>query len=417
MHLIKIVTIPALFLFAAATMAQTPANSWPGYRGPSADGQSNAKNIPEAWSETSNVIWKTLVPGRGWSSPVVMDGMVWLTTSEPDGKKVQVIGMKEKDGKIVYTIEVFDIEFPQEQHGLNSYASPSPVIEPGRIYVHFGAYGTACLDTKSGKIIWKRKDLQCDHGVGPGSSPFLYKDLLILTFDGQDLQYVTALDKKTGKTVWNTPRGLDLSGFTPDARKGFSTPIIIKVEGQDQLISPGPHAVMAYEPMTGREIWRVRYDGFSGSSMPVTGNGLIFFNTGFSHSSVVAVKPGGTGDRTAEGLKWMNKRNLAARSSALFINNRLYMVNTAGQAKCLNPDTGAEIWSERVGLETSASPVYVGGLVYTFDESGLATVFRPGESFVKVAESRLPDGFMASPAIVDGAMYLRTKTAIYKVGK
>lgn len=407
-------------LFAITALVSSPwvtgqSVTWPGYRGPSDDGHSLAKNVPVEWSETKNIAWRTAIPGRGWSSPVVMDGLVWVTTSEPDGKKVKVISIKEKDGSIVNNIELFDIEFPQEQHGLNSYASPSPVIEPGRIYVHFGAYGTACLDTKSGKILWTRKDLQCDHGVGPGSSPFLYHDLLILTLDGQDLQYLIALDKKTGKTVWNTARGIDFSSYAPDTRKAFTTPIVVKVDGKEQLISPGPHVVMALEPLTGKEIWRVRYEGFSGSARPVIGNGMVFFNTGFSLSSVLAVKLAGTGDKTSTAIAWLNKRNLAARSSPLFINGLLFMVNTAGQAKCIDPATGTEIWSERVGQETSASPVYAGGRIYTFDESGLTTVFLPQRTFVKVAENILPDGFMASPAVVDGAMYVRTKKEVMKI--
>jgi outer membrane protein assembly factor BamB len=412
--MLKPVIVVFTFLLSwAASIGQSV--NWPGYRGPSDDGHSPAKNVPLDWSDTKNIVWRTTIPGRGWSSPVVMDGQVWVTTSEPDGKKLKVISLKEKDGSIQHNIDLFDIEFPQEQHGLNSYASPSPVIEPGRIYVHFGAYGTACIDTKSGKVIWKRKDLQCDHGVGPGSSPFLYQDLLILTFDGQDLQYLIALDKKTGKTVWNTPRGIDFSSYAPDTRKAFSTPIVVKVDGKDQLISPGPHVIMALEPLTGKEIWRVRYEGFSASARPVTGNGMVFFNTGFSLSSVIAVKLAGTGDKTSNALVWLNKRNLAARSSPLFVNGLLFMVNTAGQAKCIDPANGNELWSERVGQETSASPVYAGGRIYTFDESGFTTVFLPQRTFVKVTENQLPDGFMASPAVVDGGMYLRTKKEVIRI--
>jgi outer membrane protein assembly factor BamB len=344
-----------------------------------------------------------------------MEGLVWLTTSEPVGKKVKVIGIKEKDGSIIHNIEVFEIEFPQDQHPLNTYASPSPVLEPGRIYVHFGAYGTACLDTRSGKILWKRTDLQCDHGVGPGSSPMLYKNLLILTFDGQDLQYLIALDKQTGKTVWKSPRSLDYSSMAPDARKALTTPVVVRFNGRDQLISVGPHVVMAYEPLTGKEIWKVRFEGFSASSRPVADDQNIYINCGLTPASIMAIELSGTGDKTDTGIVWSNKHNMAARSSPLLIDGLFYMVNSAGQAKCIDKQTGKELWVERVGEETSASPVFVGGKIYTFDQGGLTTVFLPGRTYTRIAENRISDGYMASPAITDGAFYLRSKSELIKI--
>jgi len=415
MHIKPLLISLVLASISGAAVAQSPATSWPAYRGPSDDGHSTARNVPVSWSETENVAWRTKIPGRGWSSPVVMDGTVWITTSEPVGKKLEVIEIKEKDGSIMRMIEVFEIEFPQEQHPLNTYASPSPVIEPGRLYVHFGAYGTACLDTRSGKIIWKRNDLQCDHGVGPGSSPMLYKNLLILTFDGQDLQYLIALDKNTGKTVWNTPRGLDYGDLAPDSRKAFTTPVVVRSNGQDQLISVGPHVVMAYEPLTGKEIWKVRFEGFSGSSRPVIDGQNVYINSGLTPASIMAIKLAGTGDKTETGIVWSNKHSMAARSSPLLIDGLLYMVNSAGQAKCIDTKTGKEIWVERVGEETSASPVFAGGLIYTFDQGGLTSIIRPGRTFMKVAENRISDGFMASPAVTDGSLYLRSKSELIRV--
>ena len=394
---------------------QSGNTSWPGYRGPDDNGHSKAINVPLRWSDSTHVAWKTAIPGRGWSSPVLMDGKVWLTTAEPDGKNMRVIGMDAVRGTILYNITVFNHNEFQENHQLNSFASPSPVVEPGRVYIHFGTYGTACLDTRTGNKIWSRDDIHCEHEVGPGSSPFIYRDLLILTMDGTDVQYLIALDKNTGKTVWKTPRNMDYTGRTPDTHKAYTTPVIARVNGTDQLISPCAHAVMAYEPLTGKEIWRVLYEGFSASARPVFGNGLVFVNTGFSFPSVVAVRLDGTGDKTGTAKVWTNKRNLSARSSPLFIDGLLYMVTTGGQAKCLDPLTGEEIWSARVGGETSASPVYAGGNIYTFDESGTTTVFAPGREFRKIAENSLPNGFMASPAVVDGALFLRTKTFIYKI--
>jgi len=235
--------------------------------------------------------------------------------------------------------------------------------------------------------------------------------------DGMDVQFLEALNKNTGKTVWKKSRGVEFGDITPDCRKAFSTPVITRVDNVDQLISVGAQVMIAYQPLTGETIWKVRYEGFSSSAMPVTGNGMMFINTGFGQSWVMAIRLGGAGDMTEKSVVWSSKKNMTARSSQLYIDGLLYMVNTAGQAKCLDANTGQEIWTQRVGLETSASPVYAGGRIYTTDESGLTTVFAPGRTFVKIAENTLPEGCMASPAVLDGAMYIRTKGHLYRVGR
>ena len=413
----KIAILLALMLVNPAIKAQVSGDRWTGYRGNQSNGYSLAQNVPLHWSDSTNITWKTAIPGRGWSSPVVLNGQVWLTTATPDGREFRTLGIDCETGKIVRNIKVFEATPTQETHPLNSFASPTPAIEPGRLYVHFGTYGTACLDTGSGKIIWQRTDIHCDHGVGPGSSPLLYQDLLILTMDGMDVQFLEALNKNTGKTVWKKSRGVEFGDITPDCRKAFSTPVITRVDNVDQLISVGAQVMIAYQPLTGETIWKVRYEGFSSSAMPVTGNGMMFINTGFGQSWVMAIRLGGAGDMTEKSVVWSSKKNMTARSSQLYIDGLLYMVNTAGQAKCLDANTGQEIWTQRVGLETSASPVYAGGRIYTTDESGLTTVFAPGRTFVKIAENTLPEGCMASPAVLDGAMYIRTKGHLYRVGR
>jgi outer membrane protein assembly factor BamB len=407
----------ALLLPLTQLQAQKPADSWTGFRGNLDNGFSLARNVPLHWSDSSNIVWKVAVPGRGWSSPVVLNGQVWLTTAPPDGKELRVMGISCETGAILYNVKLFDVTATQETHPLNSFASPTPAIEPGRIYVHFGTYGTACINTDNGKILWQRTDIHCDHGVGPGSSPILYQNLLYLTMDGVDVQFVEALDKMTGKTVWKKSRIIDFGDLTPDCHKAFSTPVIVNVDKMDQLVSCGPHVIEAYQPLTGELIWKVRYEGFSASARPVTGNGMAYINTGFGQSWLMAIRLGGKGDMTDKSIVWSSKKNMTARSSPLLIDGLLYMVNTAGQAKCLDALTGAEIWIQRVGLETSASPVYAGGNIYTSDESGLTTVFAPGRTFTKIAENTLPEGCMASMAAVDGAVYLRTKGSLYKIGR
>ncbi len=404
-------------LSSASLHGQVNADSWPQFRGPLDNGISLAKKVPLHWSDSTNISWKTAIPGRGWSSPVVLNGQVWLTTASTDGREFSVIGINCQTGSILQNIKVFEATPTQETHPLNSFASPTPVIEPGRLYVHFGTYGTACINTENGKILWQRTDIHCDHGVGPGSSPIIYKDLLILTMDGVDVQFLEALDKKTGKTVWKKSRIIDFGDLTPDCHKAFSTPVVARIDNIDQLISAGPHVLEAYQPLTGELIWKVRYEGFSASARPVIGNGMAYINTGFGQSWVLAIRLGGKGDMTDKSIVWSSKKNMTARSSPLLIDGFLYMVNTAGQAKCLDALTGAEIWTQRVGLETSASPVYAGGNIYTSDETGLTTIFAPGRTFNKIAENNLPDGCMGSMAVLDGAIYLRTKGWLYRVGR
>ena len=402
--------------FTSSLLAQDDNKSWTDYRGPQTNGISTAQNVPSSWSDSTNVDWKTLIPGKGWSSPVILNDIVWITTAIAEGKELRLLAVDLTSGDIQYDLKLFEKDSLQVQHPLNSFASPTPALEDGRVYAHFGAYGTACVDTESGKLIWERTDFNCDHDVGPGSSPFLYKDLLILTFDGVDVRYLVALNKYTGETVWKVDRDVDVESYPMPNRKSFTTPIISKVNGADQLISVGPHAVMGYVPETGVQIWKAKYKGFSGSSRPLVGNGMLFFNSGFSFSSVVAMRLGGEGDVT-DSIQWINKKSTQARSSALYIDGLLYMVNTGGQAKCFVAETGLELWTARVGKHTSASPIYVGGKIYTFDESGLITIFKPGKEFQKVGENILPDGFMASPAVIDNALILRTKTHLYRISE
>jgi outer membrane protein assembly factor BamB len=402
------------FFCNKSSNAQLEEKGWTDYRGPNKDGYSTSKNIPVTFDDSTNVVWKTQIPGRGWSSPVVLNNQIWITTALNDGKNLNLLAINSTSGKIEFNLNLFELDSLQENHPLNSYASPSPVLEDGRVYANFGTYGTACVDTESGEILWKRTDFHCEHEVGPGSSPFLYENLLILTFDGMDVQFLVSLDKETGKLIWKRDRDVDLKDQKPESRKAFTTPIISKINGEDQLISVGPHIVAGYNPHTGDRIWHANFKGFSGSSRPLVAENKLFFNTGFGASMVIALKLGGEGNVT-DSIAWINKKSTQARSSALYIDGLLYMVNTGGQAKCFVAETGEELWTERVGRQTSASPIYAGGNIYTFDEEGLITIFKPGRVFQKAGENQMPDGFMASPAIVGDSLYLRTKSQLYKI--
>ena len=389
---------------------------WPEFRGPTGDGHADCRGLPVSWSNTENVAWKTPIPGRGWSSPVVWEGQIWLTTATPDGKQMSAVCVDRESGKILHEIKVFDTAEPEPISVVNSYASPTPAIEAGRVYLHYGTYGTACLDTANGRILWTRRDLNCDHHEGPGSSPILFENLLIVHVDGRDAQYVVALDKQTGKTVWKTDRSIDYSRYHYNARKAFSTPQVIEFGGRKQLISPGPKAVMGYDPRTGRELWKIRYHGWSMVARPLFGHGLVFLVNDYDRPELWAIRPDGEGDVTDSHVAWTVTRSVPAQPSFLLIGDLLYLVNNDGLALAIDARTGTEIWRERLGGSFSASPVYADGRIYFFNRESVATVIEPGREFKVLAVNHL-DGeqLMASPAVAGKALIVRTESHLYRV--
>ncbi|HMC78653.1 MAG TPA: PQQ-binding-like beta-propeller repeat protein [Vicinamibacterales bacterium] len=397
---------------------------WPQFRGPDGNGVSTATGVPVTWSETENVRWKTPIHGRAWSSPVVLGRQVWLTTATPDGKELYAIAIDKETGKIVHDLKLFDVETPQFAHSFNTYASPTPVIEPGRIYVTFGSPGTAAIDTATGKVLWERRDLECNHFRGAGSSPIVFQNLLLMHFDGSDVQYVVALDKRTGKTVWKTDRSVDFQDIQPngkpkadgDFRKAFATPQIVMAGGRPVMVSLGSMAAYGYDPLTGKELWRVvERANFSMSTRPVVADGLVYYPTGFNTAQIFAVRPDGSGDVTSTHVTWKAPRGAPNKPSILFLDGLIYMVNDGGVLTCLDAKTGEEVWKNRLTDSYSASPIAAGGRIYFFSEDGRATVIEAGREFKKVAENMLSDGFMASPAVDGKALYLRTKSHLYRV--
>jgi len=416
--------------YLLASFAFTAAADWPDFRGPWADGHASAPGdskpigLPLSWSETNNVTWKTPIPHKGWSTPVILGRQIWLTTATPDGKDFFAVCVDADSGKTIFNERVFHCDTPEPLgNNLNCYASPSPVIEPGRVYVHFGSYGTACLDTGNFKVIWKRDDLQCRHFRGPGSSPLIFEDLLILTMDGIDVQYMTALDKKTGKTVWKTDRTADWNDIEPDGkpkgggdyRKAYYTPLVVDANGQKQMLTVGSKAAYSYDPRTGREIWKINHAAFSGASRPLYDRGIAYLCTGNGKGEVLAVKTDGKGDVTDTHVLWRNGRGFPRMPSPVLVNDLIFMVNDSGIASCLEAATGKELWQERLGGDFAASPIYADGRVYCFGQDGKATVFKPSRTYEVLATSKLPGGFMASPAVDGKALILRTRTHLYRI--
>ena len=418
--------IPAVLLVAFLFLFGQARDNWPQFRGPDGTGHSDARDLPLNWSETENVVWKTAIHDRGWSSPVILGKQIWLTTATKDGRQLHGICVDRDTGRIVKDLKLFDVAQPQYAHPFNTYASPTPVIEPGRVYITFGSPGTACIDTKNFKVLWERRDIECNHFRGAGSSPVIFQNLLLMHFDGSDHQFVTALDKRTGRTVWQTKRSIDFQDIEPngkiaadgDMRKAFSTPHVTRINGRWEMISLGAKAAYSYDPFTGRELWRVEERAqHSASTRPVLGYGMIFFPTGFSAGQLLAVRMGGNGLITDTHIAWRVKRGVSNKPSILLIDDLIYMINDTGIASCIEARTGDQVWQKRIAGEYSASPVYADGRIWMFSEDGKTTVIRPGRTFELLAENRLDEGFLASPAIAGKAFYLRTRTHLYRIEK
>ncbi|MDB6153193.1 MAG: outer rane biosis protein BamB [Chthoniobacteraceae bacterium] len=412
--------IAAFICFGSIALA---ADDWPQFRGPSGDGHSDSTGLPVSFDEGNHVKWKTAIHGKGWSSPVILGSQIWLTTATEDGTELSVVCVDKDSGNMLQDKVLFRVETPQFCHKFNSYASPTPVIEEGRVYITFGSPGTACLDTKTGEVLWQRTDFVCNHYRGAGSSPIVMGDLLIVNFDGSDAQFVVALDKKTGKTVWRTERSvnyndLDKSGNPSgegDYRKAFSTCEIVEQDGKPVLVSSGAKAHYGYEPLTGKELWRFEDpEHHSAATRPVAGFGLIFIAAGFSQGQVFALKPG-AGLLDESHCLWRIKKAAPNKPSLLLIEDLLYMINDGGIVSCVEAKTGKPVWSERVQGNYSAAPIFADGRIYVSSEEGKVAVLAPGREFKLLAENKFGSGFMASPAVSGKALILRSKTHLYRV--
>ena len=408
-----------LVLFATLGCCAVPlraGENWPQYRGPHADGSTRAAGLPVTFGETDKVLWKTPVHGKAWSSPVVWDHQIWMTTAAKDGGELGAVCVDAESGKIIHDVVVFKIDKPQFCHPMNSYGTPTPVIEKGLLYVHFGRYGTACLDPATAKTLWTRQDVLCDHFRGPASSPILADGLLFLTFDGVDVQFLVALDKASGKTVWKRDRNITYDSDDTDYHKGYSTPALITTGGQPQLISPSAGATIAYEPKTGEEIWRVRSGGMNAAALPLFGNGLVYVTTAAGGYQLFAVRPDGHGDVTDSHVAWKFAKNAPTRPSQILLGERLFMISDSGVISCVNAKSGESVWQKRLGGAFSASPLVADGHIYFFGEAGEVPVVAATDEYILLANNQLGDGFMASPAVYDNSLILRSRTCLYRIG-
>ena len=397
----------SFFLTGATPSAQV---EWPQFRGPDGQGHSSEQSVPLEWSETRNVAWKVPVRGRAWSSPVIAGGRIWMTTSvaEPGGASLRTLAVDVATGRELLNVEVFRLSNANLKNPKNSHASPTPIIEGDRVYVHFGGEGTASLDAASGAILWSKKfPYASQHGAG--GSPVLQGDLLIFSGDGHYEAWVIALDKRTGAVKWKTERRKPFD-------QAYTTPLVITVGGREQVVSVGAYRTAAYDVATGKEIWMVRYEeGFSNVPRPVFAHGLVYITTGFFQPAVLAVRPDGKGDVTATHIAWSMTRGAPFTPSPIVVGDELYVISDLGVLSCVDAKTGKLNWQQRLGGNHSASPVFAGGRIYFLSEEGVTTVIAPGKTFQKLAVNEVDGATLASMAVAQGSLFIRSLTHLYRI--
>lgn len=418
-----------LFIFILVLLFSSGRNSlsqdnWTHFRGSSLNGIAPSTKVPSDWN--NSVKWKTEIHGKGHSSPVVYGNQAWITTGTPDGKELYAICADYETGKIIYDIKVFAPESVQGKHGINTYASPTPAIEKDFVYVHFGSSGTACIRTTDGSVVWKRDDYKCKHVQGPGSSPLIYKNLLILHFEGTDVRYIVALDKATGKEVWRADRPDEPYKTMDDiGKKAYMTPFIIKVKGHDQMISVGSAVCISYDPLTGKEIWRVVRGAESTVAMPVYENGVLYFYCGYlvdekdpKYTEILAVNPDGKGDITSTNVLWKKRdpQNTNQISSLLIKDGLIYTVTTRNIMMCIDAKSGKEIWAERQKANFNASPVFADSKIWFCSIKGEVIGLKPGRKYEVSAHNQIDSGIWATPAFLRNSVVLRTENYLCRIG-
>ena len=413
------------FLFAAKQVSSQEKN-WTQFRGSNLNGMAISENIPLKWDE-SVIKWKTAIHDKGYSSPVVYNNQIWVTTATTDGKKLYAVCLDYQTGKIIYDLLVFTPEVVEGKHSLNTYASPTPCIEKDKVYVHYGSMGTACINTADGSIVWKRTDLKCKHVQGPASSPIIYKNMLILHFEGTDVRFIVALDKTNGQTIWRSDRPAEpYEPLQEIGRKAYITPIIVNVKGRDMLISDGSAVCIAYDPNTGREIWRVVDGAESTIAMPFTENGVVFWYAGYmvaddgsKYTNMLAVNPDGSGDITRTNVIWKKRDELSRNHSLTPVikDGLIYTVNTFNKLMCIDAASGEEVWSKHLLSNYDASPIYVNGNIWFFSVKGEVLTIKEGRKYEVIASNKMESGIWATPAVLRNSIIVRTQNYLYRIAQ
>jgi outer membrane protein assembly factor BamB len=430
----------ALLIALASTLVVRSASGedWWQFRGPSGNGHSEATDVPITWGGFfEKPLWTTSIPGRGWSSPIVTANRVWLTSSEivaleesKAEKKIAsrpygasdfqthasvtlfAIELDADTGEILRRIDLFNCSDPPPIHAWNSYASPTPVTDGNNVYCHFGALGTACIEIKSGRVLWRRQ-LKTEEITGGAASPVLWHDQLFVACDGADEQYVISVDKQTGETRWRTDRP-NLDDIDPAFKRASSTPLIIEGGGRTQLISMSAHWLLSIDPENGREWWRAKVaSGYSAVPRPILHNEKVIVCTGYSKPEMVALNINGNGDVTETHILWRARSQVPEVASPIVVNDQIYFVTLGGVATSLNASTGEKIWQHRMDGSFAASPTYANGHLYFTSMEGETTVIRPGRTYDFVAKNQLFGESYASLAVYRNQFLLRTGLGLF----
>lgn len=404
-----------LLTFCGVTLGW--ATDWPHFRGPGGQGHAEGVDVPLRWSAENAVAWKVKVLGKGWSSPVVVGDRVFVTTAVDSGKglSLRAIALGLADGKNVWDQEIVGKSDVGDFHKKNSHASPTPVVEDGRLYVHFGHHGTACLDVRDGSLLWKQDSLAYPPLHGNGGSPIVFEDKLIFSCDGTKSPFIVALDKSNGKVVWKTDRDVKVSRTF-----SFSTPLAIEVDGRWQIVSPASGAVIAYDPDNGKEIWRSLYgEGYSVVPRPLYAHGLVYVCSGFGTASLYAIDPTGKGDVTSSHVRWEIGKRIPRESTPIIVGDHVYVNDDKGIVSCLEATSGQQVWQKRIdgGGGYSASPVYASGHLFFHNGDGVTTVIKPGTTFQQVAENKIGEYGLSSFAVVDDGFVVRTESSLLRLKK
>ena len=395
-------------LIAPKLVADAPA--WTEFRG--GGGRADAAKLPIA-IDRSTVGWATPIHGKGWSSPVVWDNQIWLTTATEDGTKMSVLCIDRSAGRIIHDVVVIENDSPEFCHPMNSYATPTPVVSADHVFVHFGTYGTLCLKTSDASIVWRQDELHCDHFRGPASSPILFDNKLFVAYDGVDVQFVVAMDAETGQVIWKAEREIEYGTDVGDRMKAYGTAEVISVAGKPQLVYPSAVATIAYDPSSGQEIWKAYHGGMNASTRPIYADGKLVITNG--SGAMIVVRPDGTGDVTDTLVTWSSKKSVSKKASPIVVDGLIYMISDDGIASCRSLENGQIAWQERLGGKHAASPIFAGDRIYFFDMDGKITTVAHGPEFKKLSETELGDGFMASPAVTKDQLILRSKSELFAI--
>ena len=407
--------------FQVALAAHLQAENWPRFRGPTGQGVSSETSLPAEWSSTSGIAWKTEIPGESWSSPIVWNDQVFVTTATDGGRSCRVLALDRKAGRVLWNTEVFQ-QTPGHKQGKNSYATPTPVTDGERVYAVFGDGSVAAVNF-DGSLAWTNRDVKFYSEHGLGASPLVYGELLIMAFDGSspgpetkvgwqipwDQAFILAVDKTTGKPRWRASRGL--------SRIAHISPAVIRMGDREELLSCAGDAIQGFNPKTGQRLWHVFSEGEGVVPSPAWGDGLIFTASGFGKSTIRAVRMGARDDATKTHIAWEQRKGVPSQSSLLYVKPFLYAVTEGGIASCVKSESGDIVWQQRIGGEFCASPVFGDGKVFFLSEQGDTTVVAPGAEFKQLARNTLGERCQASPAVSQEHLFIRSDKHLWCIGK